>query len=240
MDNTENNQYLFCYHQKLFRGVLLRRYQRFLADIRLQNNEIVTAHCTNSGSMLSCLQEGAPVFVSPVADPLRKTRFTWEMIMINGQWVGINTHIPNKLVAEMLRRNLLPGLEDFAEIRPEVKYNESRLDFFASKPGVACFIEVKNVTLKDGDVARFPDSVTLRGQKHLFTLMELKEKGIRAVMIYVIQRMDLDSFAPAAAIDKAYAVLFAKAMKKGVEMIPVQVEVSPEGIKFSKVLPVVI
>ncbi len=221
----------------LIHGRLIRRYKRFLADVILDSGEVVIAHCTNSGSMKSCLEEGAEVYLSPVTDPKRKTRFTWEMIKINGSWVGINTSLPNKLAFELMRQNAIPGLEGYTEIRREVKYNESRLDIFAQKPGETCFVEVKNVTMKEGERALFPDAVTLRGQKHLKTLMELKEKGIRAVMLYVIQRMDVEAFGPAEAIDPAYGLLLREAYRKGVEIIPVQVHVSPEKVVFERVLP---
>ncbi len=209
---------------------------RFLADIRLDTGEVVTAHCTNSGSMKSCLEEGAEVYLSPVTDPKRKTRFTWEMIKINGKWVGINTSVPNRLAFEFMKSNIIPGLEGFSEIRREVKYNNSRLDIMATKPNETCFVEVKNVTLKEGELALFPDAVTTRGQKHLQTLMELKQNGIRAVMLYVVQRIDVNAFAPAEDIDPMYAQLLRQAYSKGVEIIPIQVKVSPEEVVFERVL----
>lgn len=211
---------------------------RFLADIRLDTDEVVTAHCTNSGSMKSCLEEGAEVYLSPVTDPKRKTRFTWEMIKINDNWVGINTSVPNRLAFEFMKSNIIPGLEGFSEIRREVKYNNSRLDIMATKPNETCFVEVKNVTLKEGELALFPDAVTTRGQKHLQTLMELKQNGIRAVMLYVVQRIDVNAFAPAEDIDPMYAQLLRQAYSKGVEIIPIQVKVSPEKIIFNRLLEV--
>ena len=222
----------------LIHGRLIKRYKRFLADVTLDSGEVITAHCTNSGSMKSCLEEGAEVYLSPVTDPKRKTRFTWEMIKINGSWVGINTSVPNRLAFEWMKSNTIPGLEGYTEIRREVKYGDSRLDIFAQKPGETCFVEVKNVTMKEGEYALFPDAVTLRGQKHLKTLMELKSKGIRAVMLYVIQRMDINRFAPARNIDPVYAALLQQAFDAGVEIIPVQAKVSPQEIVFEKVLEV--
>lgn len=225
------------YVPDLIPGRLVRRYKRFLADVILENGETVVAHCTNSGSMKSCLEEDARVFLSPVSDPKRKTRFTWEMIEIGQRWVGINTAIPNKLVYEFMKQDVIPGLEGYDEIKREVTYNDSRLDIFARKPREDCFAEVKNVTLREGSMALFPDAVTLRGQKHLQTLMQIREKGMRAVMVYVVQRMDVDGFAPAEKIDPEYARLLRLAFEKGVEIIPVQVKVNPAGIVFHKILP---
>jgi sugar fermentation stimulation protein A len=224
------------YPAPLIHGQLIRRYMRFLADVTLDSGEVVTAHCTNSGSMKSCLEEGAEVYLSPVTDPKRKTRFTWEMIKINGNWVGINTSIPNILAYEFLLNNTIPGLQGYTHVKREVKIGDSRLDIFAEKPGEICFIEVKNVTLKEENMALFPDAVTLRGQKHLQTLMKIKEKGFRAVMLYVIQRMDVEAFGPAIEIDPKYASLLKKAIEKGVEVFPVQVRVNPEQITYERLL----
>ena len=221
----------------LTHGYLIKRYKRFLADVKLDNGEIVTAHCTNSGSMKSCIEEGAEVFLSPVNDPKRKTRFTWEMIKINGDWVGINTSNPNRIAFEWISAGIVPGLEGYKSIKREVTFGDSRFDIFAEKPGEQCFVEVKNVTLKEGNYARFPDAETTRGQKHLETLISVKQQGMRAVMLYIIQRIDVKNFAPATDIDPNYAKLLTKAHAAGVEIIPLQVKVTPEGIEPVKILP---
>lgn len=221
----------------LIPGKLIRRYKRFLADIELDTGEVVVAHCTNSGSMKSCIVEGADVFLSPAKDPKRKTQYTWEMIKINGKWVGINTGIPNILAYDAIKNQQIIGLKGYTEVKREVKYGNSRIDIFAEKENEKCFIEVKNVTLKEGNYARFPDAVTTRGKKHLETLMEIKAAGMRAVMLYVIQRMDVEIFAPAREIDPEYAETLIRAFASGVEVFPVVAEVSPESIEIINILP---
>jgi sugar fermentation stimulation protein A len=225
------------FHPPLVHGILLKRYKRFLADIRLDNGQIVTAHCTNSGSMKSCLVEGAEVYLSRASDPKRKTQYTWEMIRINKNWVGIHTGHPNRLAFEALLNREIPGLNHYSEICREVKIKDSRLDMVASNDEETCYIEVKNVTMKVGDFARFPDAVTTRGQKHLKTLMELKNEGYRAVMIYIIQRMDVSHFGIASNIDPHYAKILNKAIKTGVELFPLQAKVEPESIQIIRQLP---
>lgn len=227
------------FQKQLIPGKLLKRYKRFLADVVLDDGSIVTAHCTNSGSMLSCLEEGAEVYLSPVDDPKRKTRFTWEMIKIGGNWVGINTAWPNVLVFLWLREGLLPGLEGLTELKREVKWGDSRFDIFGRDKNRDCFIEVKNVSLREGNRALFPDAVTTRGRKHLNTLIRLRQEGKRAVMVYVVQRMDVTSFAPAEKIDPEYAATLKKAIRHGVEIHVAQARVSPRGITFFKSLPYV-
>jgi sugar fermentation stimulation protein A len=225
------------FKDKLVHGRLIKRYKRFLTDVRLDDGSEVVAHCTNSGSMKSCLEEGAEVFLSPVNDPKRKTKFTWEMIRINNRWVGIHTGRPNQLAVEAVRNGEIPGLTGYTKVMPEVKIQDSRLDVMAQNEKETCFIEVKNVTMKEGKYALFPDAVTTRGRKHLETLIRLKSEGYRAVMLYIIQRMDVEVFGLAKDIDPGYFETLKKAIENGVEVFPVQAEVSPEGIVLRDVLP---
>ncbi|MEN8115904.1 MAG: DNA/RNA nuclease SfsA [Bacteroidota bacterium] len=224
------------FEEKLIHGTLIKRYKRFLADVKLDDGTEVTAHCTNSGSMKSCLENGAEVYLTPVNDPKRKTKFTWEMIRINDDWVGINTGNPNKLAFEAVSQGQIPELSGYTMVKREVKFSDSRFDIYAENEQEKCFIEVKNVTLKEGKYALFPDAVTTRGQKHLKTLMEVKRHGIRAVMLYIIQRTDVESFAPAFEIDPEYAKVLKEAVNAGVEVIPMQARVTPEKIELIKKL----
>ncbi len=225
------------FNEKLVHGTLIKRYKRFLADVSLDDGTVVTAHCTNSGTMKSCLEEGAEVYLTPVSDPKRKTRFTWEMIRINGGWVGINTSNPNMLVYEAVLNNEIPVLSGYTTVKREVKFGDSRFDVFAENDREQCYIEVKNVSLKEGKYALFPDAVTTRGQKHLKTLMDVKAAGMRAVMVYVIQRGDVEVFAPAKEIDPAYTQALKSAAEAGVEVIPIQAEVTPAKIRLGRQLP---
>jgi len=225
------------FRNKLIHGKLIKRYKRFLADVELDDGTIVVAHCTNSGSMKSCLEEGAEVYLSPADDPKRKTRFTWEMIRINKGWVGINTANPNLLAFEAILNGEIPELSGYTRVQREVKFGDSRFDVYAEKENEKCFVEVKNVSMKEGQFALFPDAVTTRGQKHLKTLMEVKASGMRAVMLYIIQRSDVDLFAPAQEIDPDYTKALHNAMKAGVEVIPIQALVTPDEIRLVKKLP---
>ena len=225
------------FEKELVHGTLIKRYKRFLADILLDNGETVIAHCTNTGSMASCLEDGAEVYISPAANPGRKTKYTWEMIKINGSWVGINTGNPNKLVYEELKAGAIPDLGGYDLVQREVKYGDSRFDVFAENSHEKCFVEVKNVTYKEGCFALFPDAVTSRGLKHLHALKRVKEEGMRAVMAYVVQRTDVSVFAPAKLIDPEYSKTLKEVYSLGVEIFPLQAQVSPDEIKIHKILP---
>jgi sugar fermentation stimulation protein A len=224
------------FENNLVHGYFVKRYMRFLVDVKLDSGEIVTAHCTNSGSMKSCLEEDAEVYMSPVNDPKRKTKFTWEMIKINSNWVGINTSNPNTIAFQWMKAGIIPGLDGYSHIQREVTFGDSRFDIFAKNDKEECFVEVKNVTLKEGEFALFPDAKTTRGQKHLETLIDVKKSGKRAVMLYVIQRMDVSRFAPAVQIDNEYTKKLIKAAAEGVEIIPMQVKVSPQQVDFHKII----
>ena len=239
----------------LIHGRLVKRYKRFLADVLLDDGTLVTAHCTNSGSMTSCLEENAEVWLTPVDDPKRKTRFTWEMIRIGGDWVGVNTANPNALAFEWVAAGIVPGLEGITGLRREVSWEDSRFDLYGELAGDlagdltgentrtgadrGCFIEVKNVSMKEADRALFPDAVTERGRKHLNTLIRVKRAGMRAVMLYVVQRMDVRIFSPARQVDPDYGKALDEAIRQGVEVIVAQARVSPDGIEFHRVLPFV-
>jgi sugar fermentation stimulation protein A len=222
---------------QLVPGKLVKRYKRFLADVELDNGTVVTTHCTNSGSMKSCIEAEAPVMLTHHNDSKRKTQYTWEMIFINNGWIGINTSIPNILAYEAIRDQKIRKLNNYSSVKREVKIGDSRLDIYAENESEKCFVEVKNVTLKEGKYALFPDAVTTRGLKHLKTLMEIKKKGMRAVMLYIIQRTDVVIFAPAKEIDPAYADTLYEAFKNGVEVIPLQAEVNPKEIKIIQEIP---
>ena len=224
------------FEQKLISGRLIKRYKRFLADVKLDSGETVTAHCTNSGSMLSCIEANAPVLLSKSNNPKRKTAYTWEMIFINNTWVGINTQIPNILAKEWLDANIIPIFPKYDTVRREVKFDNSRFDIYAENPTEKCFVEVKNVTYRYNNIAVFPDAKSVRGQKHLTTLLKAKQEGYRAVMLYIIQREDVDFFAPAEHIDPDYARILLDVHQKGVEIVPCRAKISPQSIVFDKIL----
>jgi sugar fermentation stimulation protein A len=223
---------------KLVQGALIKRYQRFKSDI-LIDEKIVTAHCPNTGSMLTCSEPGRSVYLSCHDLPARKLKYTWEMIEMPGSLVGINTGIPNKLVKLSIEEGCIPELAGFDIIRPEVRYGEnSRIDILLEKGNRKCFVEIKNCTLTEEGVAYFPDAVTARGLKHLRELQREVLSGNRAVMFYLVQRMDACEFRPAVHIDPSYAMELKKAMDSGVEILAYDAALDLEGISINKNLPV--
>ena len=219
-------------------GILIQRVKRFLANIRLNSGQAITAHCPNSGSMLSCNIPGNPVLVSQSDKPGRLYRYTWEMILINNIWVGINTMVPNKVVFEAIIRKKIPGLEQYRTIKKEVPYGQnSRIDILLASDKELCYIEIKNVSLVQDGIACFPDSVTARGTKHLHELIRMKQDGHRAIIFFFIQRSDHTLFRPAAHIDPEYAETLSYAAARGVEIMVYQARVTPAEITLEKPIP---
>jgi sugar fermentation stimulation protein A len=216
----------------LVHGILVRRYKRFLADIALEDGSQITAHCPNPGSMLDVAVPDRPVALSQSTAPKRKLAYTWEMIRLGRSWVGINTARTNHLVAEALERNRIPELSGYDQIRREVPYGKhTRFDFLlGGRRRKDCYLEVKNVTLADGKAALFPDSVTVRGQKHLRELGDAVRRGHRAVMLFWVYRQDCESFSPADQIDPEYGRLLRKAVRGGVEVLVYSARVSPRQV----------
>ena len=223
---------------KLLQGTLIKRYKRFKTDVRLRNGHIVTALCPNTGSMLACCETGRPVYLSRHHRESRKLKYTWEMIDMPTSLVGVNTMVPNKLVRNAITDGKIPGLTGYKNIRPEVKYGvNSRIDLLLEEGDRKCFVEIKNCTLVEDGLASFPDAVTTRGLKHLKELQNQVRLGDRAVMFYLIQRMDAKLFRPADHIDEAYGKEFRKAIKKGVEVLVYDVALDLEGIELHQAIP---
>lgn len=224
--------------QPLYSGRLIRRYQRFLADVLLDSGETVTAHCPNSGSMKGCNLPGSRVYLSASSNPKRKYRHTWELVESDGVWAGINTGLPNRIVHEAIDAGEIPELSGYDAIRPEVPYGTgSRIDLLLTGQRPPCYVEVKNVTMVENDMALFPDAVTTRGQKHLRELMEVVRRGERGVIFFLVQRPDAASVAPADSIDPEYGRLLRLATAEGVEALAYRAEVTPDAIRVSCRLP---
>ena len=224
--------------QPLMEGRLLRRYQRFLADVELADGRLVTAHTPNTGSMSQCAVPGHRVLLSTSANAARKLPFTWELVEVNGCWVDVNTQRANRVVEEGLRSGTI---EAFAggTVRPEFVWGNSRFDFLVERGAERTLLEVKNVTLCCGDsLACFPDAVTARGQKHLQELLRAKGEGWRAAVLFLVQRAEAEAFAPADAIDAEYGRLLRQAVAGGVEALACGTRVTPEEVRIERQLPV--
>jgi sugar fermentation stimulation protein A len=225
-------------------GRLLRRYKRFFADIETRAGERLTVHCPNPGSMRGLIREGAPVRCSRSDNPRRKLRHTLEMVRVGRTWVGLHTGRANAVAEAALRAGAIETLSGYRSLRREVATTRgSRIDFLLeddpadSRPA---WVEVKSVTLAEGSLARFPDSVTERGRRHALALAQLVESGARAALLFVVQRADCDRVEPAEDIDPAYASALREAASRGVEVLALGTRVDSRSIRVEGALPVLL
>lgn len=230
------------FSQSLIPGVLVKRYKRFLADVTLEDGQLVTAHCPNTGAMTACAEPGWQVFLSPSTNPKRKLAYTWELtINDQGHWIGVNTQNANKLVAEAIQQQKITIFQGYSNLKQEVKYGSenSRIDLLLTnehKPN--CYIEVKSVTLlRPNGQGAFPDAVTQRGQKHLRELMQIAKQGDRAALVFCVQHTGIQQVSVAADIDPEYAQLLAEAMENGVEIHAFACTFNDKKVEINQAIP---
>lgn len=219
----------------LTKGRLLKRYKRFLADVKLPDGSEVTAHCPNTGSMLGCQPENARVLLSVSDNPKRKLKYTWELVeTAAGFWACVNTARPNAQAREAIEHGVVSELKGYPQCRAEVRYGseKSRIDLHLSghESRADAWVEVKNVTLCDDQgVGYFPDAVSTRGQKHLRELIAQVEAGERGVLLFVVNHTGIQSVKPADHIDPAYGKLLRQAWQAGVEVLAYRAGLVSQG-----------
>lgn len=219
-------------------ATLLRRYKRFLADIRLEDGREVTAHCANPGSMMGLAEPGTRIWVEPNDDSRKKLKYGWRLVDHgNGHFTGVDTSLPNRIVKSALIDGRIDQLSAYKTVKPEQKYGEnSRIDFLLSQRGLPdTYVEVKSVTLsRAAGLAEFPDSITARGAKHLFELAEVAANGHRAVMLFLVQRTDCHVVTVASDIDPTYACALQHATSSGVEILSYSTQISLTGVEINQ------
>ena len=226
--------------KSLIKGKLIKRYKRFFTDVKL-GKEIVTAHCPNTGSMKGLLDEGNEVYLLPNNDPKRKLKYGLEIIKSRKYLVGVNTHMANRIIEHGLKNNLVNELKNNEIIKPEVFFNkETRFDFLLERKGQKMFVEVKNVTLfRNKDTAEFPDAPTVRGIKHLLTLIDAIKKSYKTYLIFLVQIQNMKYFKIAKDIDEEYYKNYLIAKKAGVNFLAYRCDISSKKIFIDKKLKII-
>jgi len=225
----------------LVHGELIQRYKRFLADVRLDSGELVTAHCPNPGSMKTCAEPGWGVWLSPATNPKRKLKWTLEIVESPVARIMVNTQRPNALVAQAVQGNTIPELANYSQLKREVPYGKnSRIDLLLTKENRPdCYVEIKSVSLLlENTTAGFPDSVTKRGTKHLCELVDMVKEGHRAVQFFLVSRTDACEVVPAEHIDPKYAHHLRWAAQQGVEIFAYKTLINSTALDVGEALPV--
>jgi len=228
---------LIPYPRQCIKAQFIQRHKRFTIEAMYKGN-CIWAHTNNTGSMMGLLRKGQTIFLSPAQNSNRKLPYTLELVNIHGMWIGVNTLTPNRILKQAWYHKQLPELLPYNQFISEVKYGDSRFDACVQTPHKKLWIEAKNVTLVEDEIAAFPDAITTRGQKHLKTLIQMKKDGINTALFYFIQRIDCKCFAPADYIDARYAELFYDAKKEGVAIWPYQADISMQGIGIGRKLDI--
>jgi len=222
---------------------LIRRYKRFTVETTAldgpDQNDLLLAHTNNTGAMLGLLRTGSTALLSPAANPKRKLKYTLEALELAGNLVGVNTLTPNRMLRLAWETGAMAEMEGYDHFKSEAKVGNSRLDAYLSGDKGELWVECKNVTMVEDDVACFPDAVTERGQKHLRELMALAKTGARVALFFLVQRPDGHCFGPADVVDPVYADLFYEALDMGVEAWPYVAHVDATGIRLGEKLKVV-
>lgn len=220
---------------------LIHRYKRFLADVTVQG-QTLTLHCPNTGKMTGCAEPGSLIYFSTSNNAKRKYAHTWELTRTAaGDFICVNTARANELVAEALADGVIAEFAGYGWVRPEVRYGHegSRIDFLLSaedKPD--CYIEVKSVTLlEQRGQGYFPDTVSVRAQKHVRELIACRQAGHRAAILFCVLHTGITRVSPAAHLDPVYAELLGQAMAAGVACLAWQAEISPRGMRLVRPLP---
>jgi len=219
-------------------ATLLKRYKRFLADVKLEDGRETTVHCPNSGSMRGCSTPGSQVFLSRSENPKRKYPHTLEMVLNGTTWIGVNTMRTNALVAEAIAAGRITEFQNMDSVQSEIKTSAStRLDLLLTKDARAIYMEIKSCSLAENGWAMFPDAVTTRGTKHLHELADLVARGNEGVIFFCVQRLDADQFRPAARTDPVYAETLSQVHRQGVQILVYQAEITPQEMHIIRPLP---
>jgi len=217
----------------------LAREKRFTAFALLEGGQRVAAHCANPGSMATCVEQGARIWLSPSPNPDRKLAYTWELSEMGRERIMVHPSRMNRVVEEALRGNRIAALSPSRALVSEARFDaHTRFDFRLQVAERDCLVEVKSVTLSLGHGRlAFPDARTTRGQKHLESLARARALGQRAVLVFGAARSRARSVECAHHIDPAYTDALRRALDAGVEILAFRLEISLRGLTLGPELP---
>jgi len=222
----------------LLKGTLIKRYRRFLVDVRLNNDTVVTAHCPNSGKMIGCCEPGRPVILSDSQDSSRRHPLTWEMIDMETSLVCINPLLCRKLMYEAIEKKKIPSLSFFHDIEREAEYGlKAKIDVMLHGMEKNGFVNLYNVTWAEDDIAYFPDAVNPKAERSLNQLGDIAKQGHHAAAFFFVQRQDCSMLKPAEKVDRNLMKALLGAHNAGVEIIVYRASVSPQGISIGTPIP---
>lgn len=219
----------------LKQATMLRRYKRFLVDVKLPGGARDTLHCANTGAMAACVFPGLPVYFSISNNPKRKLRGSLELVQTpDDHLVCVNTSQANRIVKEALSAHTIVELGN-EEFTSEVKIPDEsgRFDF----GNCDVYVEVKSVTYLRGDLGVFPDAKSVRATKHVNALRRCVRRGKRAVLLFCVAHTGIEKVAIADDIDPIYSAAVRDAIDAGVEVLAYRCEVTPKKLELVRSVP---
>jgi sugar fermentation stimulation protein A len=218
---------------KLIGGKLVKRYHRFLVDVQLDDGSIVTAHCPNSGTMVGCMEVGRPVLLSENTKAHRRNKYTWEMIQVDGTWIGVNVNVPRKVLIEALTARAIPSLANYTDLTVDAQFgHHNKADIMLHGTEQNVFLNVYHIGWAERGTAKFPERPNVRARKGIKELTEIARQGHRAVGVFFAQRSDCSAFSPAFDVDAEFCRLFKDAQRQGVEIMAYRARISRQGISL--------
>lgn len=219
-------------------GTFIRRPNRFIAHIDMEGTEVI-CHVPNTGRLGELLIPGATVLLSYHPSDLRKTQYELRMVQNEGNWVSIDSQLPNILALEAIVDDVIEELSGYSTIRREVVYQNSRFDLMLTGAALPpCLVEVKGVTLRKGNWSYFPDAPTERGRRHIEELIYGVQNGYRAALLFIAQLNNVEGFSPNSITDPGFAKKVRAAYEAGVEILAYRCHISPEEVTVVHKLPV--
>ena len=210
-------------YNKTVKATFIERPNRFVAKVNLDGEEIY-CHVKNTGRCRELLVPGATVWLEDSENPARKYRYSLVTVRKGERLVNMDSQAPNKAVGEWLSGGRY--FKNIKLLKPESKYGSSRFDFYCEYEDKKAFIEVKGVTLENGNVVSFPDAPTERGARHVSELAECIKEGYEAYIIFVVQMRNVLHFEPNPVNDPVFVAALKEAEKAGVNIIAVDCEVT--------------
>ena len=222
-------------YSDIHKAAFLERPNRFIAHCTV-DGRLETVHVKNTGRCRELLVPGATVYLEKSSNPNRKTAYDLVTVETPFGLVNMDAAAPNQVAGELLRAGAI--LSSPTLVRPEVRFGASRLDFYAENDRQQLFVEVKGVTLRQGEWAVFPDAPTVRGAKHMGELVQAVAQGYRAMALLIVQMGGCTAFRPNRETDPAFCRALRDARAAGVEVRAVDCRVTPNTVTVNRELPV--
>lgn len=222
-------------YSDIHKAVFLERPNRFIAHCTV-DGMLETVHVKNTGRCRELLVPGATVYLEKSSNPNRKTAYDLVTVETPFGLVNMDAAAPNQVAGELLRAGAI--LSSPTLVQPEVRFGASRLDFYAENDRQRLFVEVKGVTLRQGEWAVFPDAPTVRGTKHMGELVQAVAQGYRAMALLIVQMGGCTAFRPNRETDPAFCRALRDAQAAGVEVRAVDCRVTPDTVTANRELPV--